>query len=74
MGPLYSVVGMVSTIAGGLLFGRPYSPAYLSTCGFILNFFVTRALAIPGLFDWLDKCISLVAVALIFIEYFYRFR
>jgi hypothetical protein len=73
MAPMYSVVAVITSLVGALGFGRPYSPATVTICGFFLNGIVVGPLA-PGLWDWMDKFIGLVVPIVLLVQYFYRCR
>jgi hypothetical protein len=37
MAPLYPLVAVISTLVGALWFGKPYSPAIITSVGFVSN-------------------------------------
>ena len=72
---MHSLVGVVSSLVAGLGFGKPYSPISIYACGFILNLSVSlMILHMPGLYDWVDKCIPMISCFVLYGEYFCRGR
>jgi hypothetical protein len=68
MAPLYYLVGIVSALVSGLGFEKLYTPAVITSYGFILNGLLSANY--PGIMNGLDKCISLVFAIMLLIGYF----
>ncbi len=72
MAPLYSLITLISTLVGALGFGKPYSPAIITTIGFVSNNLFAWFVGLPGMVDWVDKLISLIVVVALLVQYAYR--
>ncbi len=67
---VYMVIGLGTVLVSSLGFGKPYSPAVISSVGFLVNGLV--GWFYPGLYDWLDKSCLVLVVFTLFFELFWK--
>jgi len=69
IGPLYSVLGLLTNLAAVLAYGKPYEPAYFSGGACLLS--VLASCKWNGLWEWSDKTSLLVVPLYITGRYLY---
>lgn len=68
--PVYTLIGIATSVVSALGFGKPYSPALVTIFGFFVN--ISVSWFFPGLLDWLEKSCLLAVVFVLLIEFFWK--
>lgn len=67
--PIFLLIGTMTVAGGAVGFGRPLAPFVISFAGVIASVFVYKNA--PGLMDWFEKTMLLIALLCTFLEYGY---
>jgi hypothetical protein len=70
--PIYSTLGLFTSIVGALAFGKPFTPTVIIAVGFVFNPIIAGLFGLPGMVDWVEKLISFVVYFVILGMYLWR--
>lgn len=70
--PMYSLIGLISTLVSVVGFGKPNSPFFTMLVGLGVSVFGPLLMDKPGLFEWLDKSVPIIVIFMLLCEYFYK--
>ncbi len=69
IGVLFLILNLLTNIAVGLVFGKPYTPIIFSTLGALISLGVS--LKFPGLWEWFALLSSATTPFLLSVQYFW---